>query len=395
MKSFVPSFPLLLWLSNHLLPSSLAYDNGLGRTPPMGWNSWNHFHCNIEEQLIRDTAQAMIDLGLKDVGYNYVNLDDCWQLYRNSTGSIVADATKFPTGIRALADHVHSLGLLFGLYSDAGIKTCQGRPGGLWHEQQDAASYKEFDVDYLKYDNCFNLDINVHTRYQAMHDALNASGHAIFFSMCEWGQEDPATWAMSVGNSWRTTGDIYPTWKSITNILDANDKWHSYAGPGGWNDPDMLEVGNGDLTIAEQRSHFTLWALMKAPLLLGNDLQSITNDTLEIITNTDIIALNQDPMGVQGYKRMSLNGLEVWAGPLDQDNVAVVLFNRADQPANITAKWDDIGIDSGSKVMQVLDLWMHKSLGVRVGNVTAMVDSHDVVALRLSPAFVEEPLKYR
>jgi alpha-galactosidase len=157
----------------------------------------------------------------------------------------------------------------------------------------------------------------------------------------------------------------------------------------------MLEVGNGDLTIAEQRSHFTLWALMKAPLLLGNDLQSITNDTLEIITNTDIIALNQDPMGVQGYKRMSLNGLEVWAGPLDQDNVAVVLFNRADQPANITAKWDDIGIDSGSKVMQVLDLWMHKSLGVRVGNVTAMVDSHDVVALRLSPAFVEEPLKYR
>jgi alpha-galactosidase len=353
----------------------------------MGWNSWNHFHCDIEEHLIRDTAQAIIDLGLKDLGYSYLNLDDCWQKSRNSTGYIVADATKFPSGIRALADYVHSLGLLFGLYSDAGIKTCQGRPGGLWHEQQDAASYKEFDVDYLKYDNCFNLDVNVHTRYQAMHDALNASGHALFFSMCEWGRADPAAWAMSVANSWRTTGDISPNWNSITNILDANDNWHSYAGPGGWNDPDMLEVGNGDLTIAEQRSHFTLWALIKSPLLLGNDLQSITEETLEIITNTEIIALNQDPIGVQGYKRTSLNGLEVWAGPLDHDHVAVVLFNRADQSANITATWEDIGI-SGSKVMQVRDLWMHKSLGVRVGSVTAMVDSHDVVALRLSPVFV-------
>jgi alpha-galactosidase len=267
----------------------------------------------------------------------------------------------------------------------------------LGYEVQDATIYSEWKIDYLKYDNCYNTGMDVHERYQRMHDALNDTGHPLFFSMCEWGQEDPATWAMPVGNSWRTTGDINPSWRSITTLLDANDKWHAYAGPGGWNDPDMLEVGNGKLTLAEQRSHFTLWCLIKAPLLLGMDLRAIADETLEIITNTEVIALNQDPLGVQGYKRTTSNdeGLEVWAGPLAEGHVAVVLFNRSPTAGNITAIWKDVGIDSDTTAMLVKDLWAHKLLGIQSGSITAMVDSHDVVALRLKPVSTESVVSER
>jgi alpha-galactosidase len=364
-----------------------ANDNGLGRTPQMGWNSWNHFHCDIHEDLIQDIAHAAVDLGLKDAGYSYINLDDCWQISRDDDGYIQEDPDAFPSGIPALSDYVHSLGLKFGLYSDAGTNTCQRRPGSLGYETQDAESYKEWNIDYLKYDNCFSTVTDVKLRYQAMHDALNASGHPIFFSMCEWGVEDPATWASPVGNSWRTTGDIRPTWDSITRMLDQNNRWHEYAGPGGWNDPDMLEVGNGKLTYVEQKSHFTLWCLIKAPLLLGNDLRQMENLTLEIISNSEVIALNQDPLGVQGYKRTSdKDGLEVWAGPLSQGHVAVVLFNRSSRPANITAMWDDIGIAPAS-LYHVRDLWAHQDLEIQGASVTKLVDSHDVVALRFKPVF--------
>jgi alpha-galactosidase len=367
-----------------------ANDNGLGRTPQMGWNSWNHFYCDIHEDLIQDIAQAAVDLGLKDAGYSYINLDDCWQISLDDDGYIQEDPDAFPSGIPALSDYVHSLGLKFGLYSDAGTNTCQKRPGSLGYETQDAERYKEWKIDYLKYDNCFSTVTDVKLRYQAMHDALNASGHPIFFSMCEWGVEDPATWASPVGNSWRTTGDIGPTWGSITNILDQNNQWHEYAGPGGWNDPDMLEVGNGKLTYAEQKSHFTLWCLMKAPLLLGNDLRQMGNSTLEIISNSEVIALNQDPLGVQGYKRTSdKDGLEVWAGPLSRGHVAVVLFNRSSRPANIIAMWNDIGIAPAS-LYHVRDLWARQDLGIQGASVTALVDSHDVVALRLKPVFGTE-----
>lgn len=386
-------FPLLRlgWLfSLHLVLSSLscqAYDNGLGLTPPMGWNSWNKFACDIQEDLIKDIANAMIDLGLKDVGYEYVNLDDCWQISRNSSGYVQEDPDAFPSGIRALRDYIHSLGLKFGLYSDAGIWTCQRRPGSLGYERKDAAIYKEWKIDYLKYDNCYSTGLNVTRRYQAMHDALNATGYPIFFSMCEWGIKNPATWAPAIGNSWRTTGDISATWKSITTLLDKNDQWHGYAGPGGWNDPDMLEVGNGKLTIAEQRSHFTLWCLIKAPLLLGNDLLSMEASTLEIVTNAEVIALNQDPLGVQGYKRSATTeGLEVWAGPLSGGDVAVVLLNRSSNSSAITATWEEIGIQSSSTVMKTRDLWEHQDVGTQAGYVTAVVDSHDVVAYRLQPA---------
>jgi alpha-galactosidase len=405
---------------------ALAYDNGVGLTPPMGWNSWNKFHCEkLEESLIHDTAHVMVELGLKDLGYVYLNLDDCWQKYRNITGYIVEDKSKFPSGIAALSEYVHSLGLRFGLYSDSGVMTCQRRPGGLGFEEEDAAIYKEWKIDYLKYDNCFARNLGkVQWRYQRMHDALNQSGHTLFFSMCEWGVEDPATWAMPIGNSWRTTGDIDPTWKSITKILDANDQWHDYAGIGGWNDPDMLEVGNGDLTIAEQRAHFTMWCLIKSPLLLGNDLRNMSPEVLEIISNKEVIALNQDPLGKQGYKRwsqsvgsnaqvknrvrsgthlvyqdneklLSFNNdddddddeeeiIEVWAADLDGGDVAVVLLNRASQSQEITAQFEDIGIDPGL-LADIRDLWAHKDLERQRTSVTATVDSHDVVALRLTP----------
>jgi alpha-galactosidase len=394
------------------LPVVVGLDNGLGRTPPMGWNSWNNFNCDIHQDLIQQTAQAMVTLGLRDIGYQYINLDDCWQLSRNSSGFIQEDFTKFPSGMRALATSVHSLGLKFGLYSDAGLFTCQRRPGSLGFETKDAASYKEFNIDYLKYDNCFSTTKPVQERYQAMHQALNASGHFIFFSMCDWGVEDPATWGPAIANSWRTTGDINPTWGSITSRLDQNDKWWTYAGPGGWNDPDMLEVGNGKLTLAEQRSHFTLWCLIKAPLLLGNDITKMTKDTMGVITNTELILWNQDRLGIQGHKinttttttttpifnknkdndsnstSIASQGLEVWAGLLDRGKFAVVLFNRSPLPQDITFYWKDIGILSNAKFYHVRDVWGHLDLGIFNGNFTAKaVGSHDVAALQLSPVF--------
>lgn len=414
---------LLLLVLGVVAYPSWAWDNGLGLTPPMGWNSWNHFHCDIDETLIQQTAQAMVDLGLDRLGYQYINLDDCWQIRRNASGYIQEDTNKFPSGIPALAEQVHSLGLKFGLYSDAGIKTCQGRPGGFGYETEDATTYAEWDIDYLKYDNCFNLGLDVHTRYQRMHDALNQTGHPIYFSLCEWGYKDPATWARPVGNSWRTTSDIEPTWDSIMKNLDLNDRWHSYAGPGGWNDPDMLQVGNGELTLAEQRSHFTLWCLIKAPLLLGNDIRNLLSlslvqlvgskslldsHVLNIITNQELIAWNQDVLGKQGYKRQSSGRqrmleeqlpvidtsnvragdtdatLEVWAGELSGGNIAVVLFNRSSKDNNITAFWKDIGLAPGTMAL-ARDVWLHQDLGAVQDCITSMVPSHDVVAIQLSP----------
>jgi len=293
---------LILLLSLCYLAHVVGLDNGLGGTPQMGWNSWNHFACNIDEDIVKATALAIANGPLKKAGYNYVNLDDCWQLTRNSTGFIQEDPKKFPSGIKYLADYVHSLGLLFGLYSDAGTKTCGGRPGSLHFEKQDAASYASWNVDYLKYDNCYDDGTAPEVRYPVMRDALNATGRPIFFSMCEWGVNDPAVWARAVGNSWRTTGDISDKWSSMINILRLNDKWASFAGPGGWNDPDMLEVGNGGMTTTEYRAHFSLWALIKSPLLVGCDVRNMTNATIEILTNQEVIAISQDPLGVQGRR---------------------------------------------------------------------------------------------
>ncbi|KAG7342862.1 alpha-galactosidase [Nitzschia inconspicua] len=371
----------------NIFDATVALENGLGLTPPMGFNTWNKFACDIHEDLVKDMAHAMVDSGLDKLGYQYINLDDCWQITRNETGYIVEDPNAFPSGMASLIAHVHDLGLKFGLYSDAGLRTCAIRPGSLGYETKDAVLYAEWEVDFLKYDNCWNLGKDLKTRYQTMSDALNATGRPIFFSLCEWGDQDPATWAQPIGNMWRTFQDIRNDWNWILSCLDYNDKWHQYAGPGGWNDPDILEVGNGVLSIAESRSHFTLWALVKAPLLLGNDLRNMTSDVFEIISNEEVIALNQDPLGIQGNKRLSMNETEVWAGELSNNEYAIVLFNRSDKEAEIVAKFDEIGIASNSPFF-VRDIWMHEDLGIaHSGMVTATVASHDVAAFRLKPVF--------
>ncbi|CAF3165202.1 unnamed protein product, partial [Rotaria sp. Silwood2] len=281
---------------------SYQLNNGLGETPQMGWNSWNHFHCNINEKLIQQTADAIVATGLAVAGYEYVNMDDCWQVSRDAQGIIQADPQAFPSGIPALVDYVHSKKLKFGLYSDAGFKTCAGRPGSLHYETIDAKTYASWGVDYLKYDNCNNDGTKPEVRYPVMRDALNASGRPIFYSMCEWGVDTPALWAANVGNSWRTTGDIGDNWNSMLNNIDINNEFADKAGPGGWNDPDMLEVGNGGMTDTEYVTHFSLWAISKAPLLIGCDVNKMSNATLSTLTNREVIAINQDPLGVQGKK---------------------------------------------------------------------------------------------
>ncbi|OAY72720.1 Alpha-galactosidase [Ananas comosus] len=324
-------------------------ENGLGRTPQMGWNSWNHFYCNINEQVIRQTADAMVNSGLAKLGYEYINIDDCWGEYNR-------DSQLTPSPV-----------LQYVVQS----QTCSGKmPGSLGHEDQDAKTFASWGVDYLKYDNCNNPGTSPQERYNKMSSALQNCGRNIFFSLCEWGQNDPATWARGVGNSWRTTGDIADNWNSMTSRADENDRWASYAGPGGWNE--------------EYRSHFSIWALTKAPLLIGCDLRSMSQDTKDILGNSEVIAVNQDKLGVQGKKVQSSGGLEVWAGPLSGGSVAVVLWNRSGSQASITANWSNIGLKS-STVVAARDLWAHTSMSSVQGQLTATVAAHACKMYVLTP----------
>ena len=298
----MPIFDMLMLLAA-VVAVAQGVDNGLGRTPQMGWNSWNKFGCNINETLIKNTADLLVQTGLADKGYRYLNLDDCWQVARDpKTSRILSDPVKCPSGMSGLADYAHAKGLKFGLYSDAGEKTCEGRPGGYGYEKIDAETYAEWKVDYLKYDNCYNLNLSGKARYFAMHKALNESGRPIFYSMCNWGEEKSWQWAGPYANSWRTTGDIKDNWKSFTSILDKQVGLEFYAGHGGWNDPDMLEVGNGGMTFDEYTAHFALWCALKAPLLIGCSLSDISKETLSILGNEELIAINQDPLGIQASR---------------------------------------------------------------------------------------------
>lgn len=375
----------------HINSSSSSFhqnllENGLGQTPPMGWNSWNHFACNIDENLIRQTADAMVSKGLARAGYKYINIDDCWaEQNRDSNGNLVPKASTFPSGIKALADYVHGKGLKFGLYSDAGTQTCsKTMPGSLGYEEQDAKTFASWGVDYLKYDNCNNNNVNPKDRYPAMSKALLNSGRSIFYSLCEWGDQDPATWAKSIGNSWRTTGDIQDNWSSMISRADENDKWASYAGPGGWNDPDMLEVGNGGMSASEYRSHFSIWALVKAPLLIGCDIRSTDSETLKILSNREVIAVNQDKLGVQGKKIKKDGDLEVWGGPLSGGRVVVLLLNRGSSKATITAYWSDLGLHS-TTLVRATDVWQHTTRRSVKGQISAEVEVHDCRMYVLTP----------
>ncbi|CAM0950843.1 unnamed protein product [Alopecurus aequalis] len=390
MARMAPLLPLFFILLSSTLPAGrvvATLKNGLGRTPQMGWNSWNHFGCGISETIIRDIADAMVDTGLAKLGYAYINIDsDCWADFnRDSQGNLAANASTFPSGITALADYVHRKGLKLGIYGDAGVRTCSKlMPGSLGYDEQDARTYASWGIDYLKYDNCHNQNISPITRYNKMSQALLNSGRNIFFSLCEWGVDDPATWAGGIGNSWRTTGDIQDTWSSMTNNADQSDKWASYAGPGGWNDPDMLEVGNGGMTTEEYRSHFSIWALVKAPLLIGCDIRSMSNETKEILGNQKVIAVNQDELGVQGHKVQQDGYLEVWAGRLSGGRVALVLWNRGPAEASITASWRTVGLNL-TAVVDAHDLWTDEVTSSVQGNLTKNVDSHACKMFSLTP----------
>ncbi|HEY6448223.1 MAG TPA: alpha-galactosidase [Acidobacteriaceae bacterium] len=374
--------------------AGFALDNGLAKTPPMGWNSWNKFACaGLNEKVIRETADTIASNGMKDAGYEYVNLDDCWQISRDANGNIVADTSKFPSGIKALADYVHSKGLKFGLYTDVGSKTCAGRPGSLGHEYQDAKQYAAWGIDYVKVDWCNTLPgQNAEASYALMRDALAASGRPILFSICEWGSNKPWLWAGPIGNLWRATGDIQDCWNckrqwggyGVMPIIDQmNDIW-MYTGPGHWNDPDMLEVGNGGMTTEEDRAHFSLWALFAAPLLVGNDVAHMSDATKSILENKDVIAVDQDPLGIQGHRVKKEGDLEVWSKQLADGGRAVILLNRSDAAAPIQVAWTDIGYPN-SVSATVHDLWSGKTVTGQTGSYSAQVPSHGVVMIKVMP----------
>ncbi len=378
---------------------------GLAMTPPMGWNSWNTFETNIDEKLVKETADIMVASGMKDAGYTYIVLDDGWMTReRDANGNLVPDPEKFPNGMKALIDYVHSKGLKFGLYNCAGTKTCAGYPGTRGYEYQDARFYASLGIDFLKYDWCNTEGITAKEAYTTMSNALKKAGKPIVFSLCEWGDNDPWEWAEPVGNLWRISGDIYPcfdceykhpeNWSSwgFMKIVEMRKGIRKYSGLDHWNDFDMLEVGNG-MTTAEDRSHFTMWSLMASPLIAGNDFRSMSEETLSILTNKDMIAINQDKLGIQGFKYSAEDGIEVWVKPLSDGDWAVTFLNRSDAEKKINFDWskhiikDDLNnltTDFGNTNYTIQDIWNNKKAGNTKKAFKSKVASHDVVALRLT-----------
>ncbi len=375
---------------------------GLALTPPMGWNSWNCFGCDVNEVLIMQAADAMIESGMKDVGYQYIVIDDCWHGERDSLGFIHPNPEHFPSGMKVLSDYIHSKGLKFGIYSDAGWKTCGGHPGSRGYEYQDALTYAEWGVDYLKYDWCNTDDLNAKGAYMNMRNALFAAERPIVFSLCEWGNNQPWEWGKEVGHLWRISGDIAPifdgeeghgSWISwgVLQILDMRPDIRKYAGPDHWNDFDMMEVGNG-MSVAEDRAHFSLWCMMASPLMAGNDLQHMSQETITILTNREVIAVNQDSLGIQGFRCYQKDDWEIWAKPLKGGDMALCFLNRGKNTEKIEFDWGEKIIKDdefkkqvsfAEKEYQIRDLWTKKDIGTTKQIFKTKIASHDVVMLRL------------
>jgi alpha-galactosidase len=383
---------ILVVIASPIDSRPLALDNGLAQTPPMGWNSWNKFGCNVDEKLIREVADALVTTGMKDAGYQYIVIDDCWQIDRDRNGNIIPDPKRFPAGMKAVADYVHLKGLKFGLYSDAGTLTCQKRPGSRGYEFQDARQYAAWGVDYFKYDWCSTSTQNAPASYSIMRDALTKAGRPIVFSICEWGTSKPWLWARDIGNLWRTTGDIQDCWDCKRNwggmgfvhILDLQAGLESYSGPGHWNDPDMLEVGNGGMTDHEYRAHFSLWCILGAPLMAGNDIRSMTPAIAEILMNKEVIAIDQDRLGLQGRRVKRDGDLDYWVRQLADGGRAVALLNRGPGERQMSITWPDIGYPQHLSA-SLRDLWAKKDLGRMAGSFSLAVPSHSVVMLRIEP----------
>jgi alpha-galactosidase len=376
---------------------------GLARTPPMGWNSWNRFAANIDEELIRATADAMTTNGMRDAGYVYVNIDDCWHGTRDAQGFIRPDPDRFPSGMKALADYVHSKGLKLGIYSDAGNQTCGGHPGSRGHEYQDALTYASWGVDYLKYDWCNAEELKALGAYSTMRDAIHAAGRPMVFSLCEWGDNKPWLWAAPVGHLWRTTGDIFAkfdgkldrgTWYQwgVLQIIDMQKPLRQYAGPDHWNDPDMLEVGNG-MSENEDRAHFSIWCMLSAPLISGNDQRDMKPETLRILTNKDVLAVDQDTLGVEAFVYSTNNAVETWFKPLTGGDWAVCFLNRGTQPQTVTFDWANEKVSDplshrdanfATTTYKLHNLWTKADAGTTKDALSAEVPGHDVLLLRLT-----------
>ena len=402
---------LLLLLITALLctvPAAAQKAEGLALTPPMGWNSWNHYACEIDETLIKRTADAMVSSGLRDAGYVYVNLDDCWHGERDAQGNIQPDPKRFPSGMKALGDYLHEHGLKFGIYSDAGAMTCAGRPGSQGHEFQDARQYAAWGVDYVKYDWCNTgegvAQRNPREAYATISRAIAESGRPMILSICEWGDHDPWLWGKEIGHLWRTTGDITNCWdcqlghgnwwsNGILPILDKQVPLRQYSGPGGWNDPDMMEVGNM-ATAAEDRSHFAMWAMLAAPLIMGTDVTGMTAQTRAILTNPRIIAIDQDSLGRSAMRWRGYPDYDIWAKPLAGDRWAIALLNRSNQPQQISVDWvhgelrDDLtGRDPafGSRTYAIENAWTGAAEGTTAKPLERRVGPRDTLVFTLTP----------
>ncbi len=368
----------------------------LAQTPPMGWNSWNSFECDgVNEKVIRETADLIASNGMKEAGYEYIVIDDCWQVDRDKNGKIKIDKEKFPSGIRALSDYVHSKGLKFGIYSDAGTHTCGGRPGSKDFEEIDAKTYAEWGVDYLKYDWCNTKGQDPIVSYSKMRDALYKANRPIVFSICEWGQSKPWIWAKDIGHLWRTTydidlqarfdGDRWGNQLGWTNILDLQVGLEKYAGPGAWNDPDMLAVGNNGMPVNESRAHFTMWCMLSAPLMAGNDVRAMSEDTRLILTNKNLIAINQDKLGKQGFKIQDDGNFEIWQKPLSNGEIAICFFNRETKDMQLDLNWGKLKIKNFKGEYRLLNLWSNITTYTTKAKIKLSIPSRDVIIFKLTP----------
>ena len=363
----------------------------LAKTPPMGWNSWNKFGCNVSEKLIVQMADAMVISGMHNAGYEYIVIDDCWQVDRDKNGEIVEDKDRFPHGMKYVADYVHSKGLKFGIYSCAGTRTCAERPGGRGHEFQDARTYARWGVDYLKYDWCNVSTQEAKSSYITMRDGLYAASRPIVFSLCEWGTAKPWEWAKEVGHLWRTTEDIVDRWDAMIAILDQEKGLAKYAGPGHWNDPDMLEVGNGGMTTEEYKTHFSLWCMLAAPLIAGNDLGNMSHEIAGILINKELIVLDQDTLGKQGFCYRDNGDYEIWIKKLANNEKAACLLNRSDEEKTVQVDFslllkanDDYWSSEPYKLenYHVRDLWEHKEVKLDKNTLYIKIPSHSVKVFR-------------
>lgn len=402
MKKAPRLLAALLAAATTLTAMAQKFEN-LAQTPPMGWNTWNTFAGDIHESLIKQTAEAMIANGMRDAGYTYIVIDDTWsKRQRDEQGNLVPDPEKFPGGMKALADYLHERGFKLGIYSCAGPRTCADYPGSWGHEFQDARLFASWGVDYLKYDWCNRGTADAKDAYSRISAALRAAGRPVVLSICEWGQNKPWEWAADIGHLWRTTGDIYDSydgrkgwemgWKRILDLQHSlvenvgADGLNKFAGPGRWNDPDMLEVGNHGLTLAESRAHFSFWCILAAPLMAGNDVRAMTPEIRAILTDKDAIAVNQDKLGKQGFRAQSepAKNLEIWVKELSDGDWAVCALNTGAAPADLTIEWDRLWM-LPRRLHAVRDIWGKRDLGHTDKPLTLKVDTHDVIFVRLTP----------